>query len=102
MNVITEDTVLAFREAASMQPLADGAVILLADSGQLYTANSTTEAILRHVDGQRRVADLAAALCEEFDIGLEAATADVIEIIERLVGEGVLGVARQDGQRTDA
>ncbi|MBX3580442.1 MAG: PqqD family protein [Rhizobiaceae bacterium] len=92
MSTITENTVLAFRQVASMQPVADGAVILLADSGQLYTGNGTTEAILRHVDGKRRISDLATALCSEFDIDPEAATADVIEIAGTLIDEGVLDV----------
>lgn len=92
MGAITKDTVLAFRQVASMQPVADGAVILLADSGQLYTGNGTTEAILRHVDGRRRIGDLAAALCDEFDVDSGAAMADVIEIAGRLVDEGVLHV----------
>ena len=92
MGVIAEDTVLAFQQAASMQAVADGAVILLADSGQLYTGNGTTEAILRRIDGQRQIGDLAAALCDEFDIDPETAVADTIEIAERLVGEGVLRV----------
>lgn len=92
MSAITEDTVLAFRQVASMQPVADGAVILLADSGQLYTGNGTTEAILRHVDGRRRIGDLATALCDEYDIDPKAAAADVIEIVGRLVDEGVLRV----------
>ncbi len=75
-----------------MQSVGDGAVILLADTGQLYTGNGTTEAILRHIDGRRRVSDLAAALSDEFDINPRTATADVIEIAGRLVDEGILRV----------
>lgn len=92
MKKITKDTILAFQKTASVQAVADGAVILLSDSGQLYTANSTTEAVLRHIDGQRRIGDLVAALCEEFDIGPETAAEDVIEIAGRLIDEGVLHV----------
>lgn len=92
MSIVAKDTVLAFQQAASVRPVGDGAVILLADSGQLYTGNATTEAILRRIDGELPVGELAVALCDEFDIGIEAATADVIEIAERLIDEGVLRV----------
>lgn len=92
MSMITEDTVLAFHQAASVRPVGDGVVILLADSGQLYTGNGTTGAILRQVDGRRRIGDLAAALCEEFDISPETAAGDIVEIAGRLIDEGVLRV----------
>lgn len=90
--MITEDTVLAFGPTASLQSVGDGAVILLADSGQLYTGNGTTEVILRHVDGRRSVAALAAALCEEFDASPEAVIGDVVEIAGQLIDEGVLRI----------
>ncbi len=92
MTAITEDTILAFPQLFSMQSLPDGAVILLADSGQLYTTNRTAEAILRRIDGRQRICDLAAALCEEFDITPAVATADIVEMAERMVDEGVLTV----------
>ncbi|WP_439604362.1 PqqD family protein [Shinella sp.] len=92
MNSITQDTILSLQQWASAQAVGDGAVVLLADSGQLYTGNATTEAILRQIDGQRRVRDLAALLCNEFDVSPEVVTGDIIEIAERLIDEGVIYV----------
>src|SRR5690606_2730198 len=44
------DEVFAFSPTASFQSVGDGAVVLLADSGQLYSCNDTSEAFLRHID----------------------------------------------------
>ena len=41
---------------------------------------------------QRSVGDMVALLCEDFDITKESATADVIEITENLIEEGILRV----------
>jgi len=41
---IASETVLRLVDDASVQHVGDGAVVLLARSGQLYTCNSTTEA----------------------------------------------------------
>ena len=92
MGMITKDTVLEFQQAANMRSVGEGAVILLADSGQLYTGNATTEAILRRIDGRQRIDDLAAALCDEFDASPETVARDVITIAERLIEEGVVRV----------
>lgn len=88
--MITPETILTLPKVANVQSVADGAVILLTDSGQLFTGNGTTDAILHHIDGRRTVTDLAAALQEEFDVSLDTAIADVIEITGMLVTEGVL------------
>ena len=92
MSKITESTILEFEQVASMRSVGEGAVILLADSGQLYTCNETSETILRDMGKQRSVGDMVALLCEDFDITKESATADVIEITENLIEEGILRV----------
>lgn len=88
--MITPGTVLTFQKRANVQSVGDGAVILLADSGQLYTGNSTMDAILRCIDGRRTITELAAALQDEFDVTLDTAVADVIQMAEMLVEEGVV------------
>lgn len=92
MSKISENTVLAFEPIASMRSVGDGAVILLANSGQLYTCNETSEAMLRDMGEQRSISEMTAALCDEFDITTEAASEDVIEIAEQLLEEGILRI----------
>jgi pyrroloquinoline quinone biosynthesis protein D len=72
--------------------VGDGVVVLLADSGQLFTGNATTEAVLRLVDGRRRVSEIGAGLCMEFDVELDDAVGDVLGVAADLVEERVLVV----------
>ncbi|MEP3265972.1 MAG: PqqD family protein [Hyphomicrobiales bacterium] len=92
MSKITHSTILEFEQVASMRSVGEGAVILLADSGQLYTCNETSETILRDMSKQRSIGDMVDLLCEEFDITKETATTDVIEIAENLIEEGILRI----------
>lgn len=73
-----------------MQSVGDGAVVLLATSGQMYTCNSTTEVFLRHVDGKRDFDELVRLFCTEFDVDRETASADLAEIAAELVDEQIL------------
>ena len=87
---IAPDTVFVFDEQASLQSVGDGAVILLADSGQLYTCNETTEAFLKNVDGQRSFAEIVKLFTAEFDVDEPTATSDLSELSEQLIAEGIL------------
>lgn len=91
-TLIGADTVLALGPTATIQAVGDGVVVLLTDSGQIYTGNPTTEAVLRRVDGRRALSDLASSLCEEFDVGPQDALDDAIAIAGQLVGERILVV----------
>jgi pyrroloquinoline quinone biosynthesis protein D len=88
-----DHTVLSLAPDASVQDMGDGAVILLAGSGQLYTCNETTEAFLKRVDGRRDLGSIIALLCDEFDVDKETAAADFRLLAENLVAEGILGTA---------
>jgi hypothetical protein len=92
MGSITKDTVLAFGPAVTVQPVGDGVVVLLTDSGQLFTGNATAEAVLRLVDGRRRVADIGAGLCDEFEVELDDAIGDTLGVAAELVEERILVV----------
>ena len=92
MGAITTQTILAIGPAASLQSVNDGVVVLLADDGQLFTGNATAEAILRLVDGRRRIAEIGAELCEEFDVDIGAAIDDTLGIATDLLKERILTV----------
>jgi len=88
-----DDTILSLAVDASVQDMGDGAVILLARSGQLYTCNETTEAFIGKVDGARSLGAIIALLCEEFDVDAATAAADFRLLVQELVAEGILGEA---------
>jgi hypothetical protein len=84
------DEVFALSPVASFQSVGDGAVVLLADSGQLYSCNDTSEAFLRHVDGKRSLGEIIDLLAEEYDAERDVLEADFAELAESLRQEGVI------------
>lgn len=87
---IASETVLRLVDDASVQHVGDGAVVLLARSGQLYTCNSTTEAFLDKVDGDRSLDQIVALLADEFEIDKGTLDQDMAELAAELVSEGIL------------
>jgi len=87
---IASETVLRLVDDASVQHVGDGAVVLLARSGQLYTCNSTTEAFLDKVDGARSLDQVVALLADEFEIDKGTLDQDMAELAAELVSEGIL------------
>jgi hypothetical protein len=84
------DEVFAISPVASFQSVGDGAVVLLADSGQLYSCNDTSEAFLRHVDGKRSLGEIVELLAEEYEVERDVLEADFAELAESLKQEGVI------------
>jgi hypothetical protein len=84
------DEVFAFSPVASFQSVGDGAVVLLADSGQLYSCNDTSEAFLRHIDGKRSLGEIIDLLAEEYEVERVVLEADFAELAESLKQEGVI------------
>lgn len=84
------DEVFALSPVASFQSVGDGAVVLLADSGQLFSCNDTSEAFLRHVDGKRSLDDIVDLLAKEYEVERDVLAADLAELAESLKQEGVI------------
>jgi pyrroloquinoline quinone biosynthesis protein D len=84
------DEVIALSPVASFQSVGDGAVVLLADSGQLYSCNDTSEAFLRHVDGKRSLGEIVDLLAQEYEVGRDVLEADFAELADSLKQEGVI------------
>ena len=70
--------------------VGDGAVILLSDSGQLYSCNDTTEAFLRNLDGGRSVGEIARLMGSEYDIPIEVLMSDLSDLANELEAEGIV------------
>jgi len=87
---IVSGTILRLADDASVQHVGDGAVVLLARSGQLYTCNGTTEAFLDKVDGTRSLDQIVGLLCEEFDVDKDTLGEDMAALAADLVSEGIL------------
>lgn len=90
MSAIDSTTVLALAPMASVQSVGEGAVVLLADSGQLFTCNETTEAFLGKLDGRRSFAEVVDLLGAEFEADADTLTADFAALALQLLDERVI------------
>lgn len=90
--MIDDQTVLALTPVASFQPLGEneGAVVLLADTGQLYTCNDTTVALLKAVDGRRTLGAIIDLMLEEFEVAPEVLRADLATLVDELTAERIV------------
>ncbi|WP_192251193.1 PqqD family protein [Mesorhizobium silamurunense] len=90
MVEIASEMVLRLAEDASVQHVGDGAVVLLARSGQLYTCNGTAEAFLDKVDGERSLDQIVDLLSDEFEVDKATLDEDIAALAAELVAEGIL------------
>jgi hypothetical protein len=92
MVEIEAATVLSLTPSASFQGLGDGAVILMIDTGQLYTCNETTEFFLKLIDGNRSFGEIIDQLSSEFAASRETLASDFIAIAGELYSQGIIEV----------
>lgn len=92
--MIHPDTPLALAEGASVQHLGEeeGAVVLLLDSGQLYTCNDSTAEVLRLAAGGSSFGAVIAALLEVFDVEEARLVPDITAILGELEREGIVRI----------
>ena len=90
--MLTDSKVLALRDGVSFQPLgnADGAILLVIETGQLYTCNITTARFLSAVDGVRNFAQVVDEVSGDFEVSRDELHQDLSQIAEELVSEGLL------------
>ncbi len=92
--MVQDSSVLALSDSVSYQPLGDGegAVVLIIDSGQLFTCNDTTSAFLAAVDGQRSFGDLVRSLLGTFDVPHDELRNDLASLAVELQQEGIVRI----------
>lgn len=88
-----ETTVLSLSPTASFQSVGEGAVILMIDSGQLYTCNETTEAFLKALDGTRSLGDVIDRVMDEFEVDRETLAGDLLSLAAELSDQGIVAAA---------
>lgn len=93
-HAISSATCLVLPTHVSLQGLGneDGGVILNLNSGEMYTINETTLSFLEHLDGKRKIADIAVSLVEIFDVDAETLSSDLVEVAKGLADESLLVV----------
>jgi hypothetical protein len=71
----------------------DEAVLVLPERGEVKVLNEVGARIWELANGQRPVSEIAASICEEYEVDLEVAAADTLEFLADLEFRGVIRVS---------
>ncbi len=83
--------------------MGEDAVLLHVQRGDYYSLNRVGARVWTLSDGNKNIGDLAKEITGEFDISLEEAERDIIELIEQLEKEGLVKVVKTpQGDKTDS
>ncbi|MCL4766615.1 MAG: PqqD family peptide modification chaperone [Hyphomicrobiaceae bacterium] len=90
--MIQDSSVLTLSDGVSFQPLGigEGAVVLIVESGQLFTCNDTTSAFLAAVDGRRIFAEVVDGLLDTFEVSADELRSDLAALAADLQQEGIV------------
>lgn len=91
LDIKTKSVKLA--ATASFRSMGEEGVILMTDSGQIYSTNPSGTAFIRQITVGRTVAQAVAAVLDEFDVQENVLLADLTELVAFLEAEGVVVVA---------
>jgi predicted nucleic acid-binding protein len=93
--MIEPQTQISLTEGISVQDFGEdeGAVILIIESGQLFTCNATTAEVLRAAREKLTFDAMIAELLETFDVGESELRDDIGVIVRQLADEGILHLA---------
>jgi hypothetical protein len=87
-------TVFAMSEHAMVQRVGNTAVILLSDSGQLFTCNASALSFLSKVDGVRNFREIVGLFADEVGTDEDTACTDLSTLVATLLDEAVVSVKR--------
>jgi len=74
------------------------AILVLAEQSKLKVLNELGTRIWEMVDGQQSVRQIAAQLCQEYDVDAAQAEQDTLEFLAELLGRGLLEVRTPSSQ----
>lgn len=92
MGAITTDTLPRRRDDVTVS-IADDRTVLHAADGSTHVLNPTAHALWVLCDGATSPTEIAAAVCEVFDVDPRDAVADVLRALDTLVADGLVEVA---------
>ena len=97
------EEVFQHSEALVSRDLAGEKVLIpvrgkVGDLGSIYTLNGTAGEIWNLLDGQRRAAEIVAAMAQEYDIDGDTLAADVERTLAEMREEGLIVMTSAGGQ----
>jgi hypothetical protein len=78
---------------ASFRELGEEGIILMTDSGQLYSTNETGTAFMNYLGNDMSFREIVEKLSNEFDVTIDLLTQDLTELAEHLCAESVLRIS---------
>jgi pyrroloquinoline quinone biosynthesis protein D len=89
---ISDSQVFSLSDSVSFQPLGEGegAVVLLIETGDIFTCNDTTSACLRALAGNRTFERSCELLAGQFDVEPPVLRADLEKLATNLVERGII------------
>lgn len=75
--------------------LAGELMLLSVEKGRYYNLNSVGARVWNLIESPRSIADVCRQLEAEFDVSPQQCRADVLELVSRLVDEGLVAVVRR-------
>jgi len=98
--MIQKDHYLIKENDVLFTSMGEDAVLLHVQRGDYYSLNRVGARLWVLTDGTKSIKDLAGLITEEFDISLDQAIKDIVELAEQLEKEGLVTVSEtpQDSQ----
>jgi hypothetical protein len=98
--MIQKDHYLIKESDVLFTSMGEDAVLLHVQRGDYYSLNRVGARLWVLTDGTKSIKDLAGLITEEFDISLDQAIKDIVELAKQLEKEGLVTVSEtpQDSQ----
>ena len=91
-----DDKIFELNSNASFREMGEEGIILITDSGQLYSTNETGTAFMNHLGKDMSFQEIIRQLSKEFDVTAETLTQDLLEFTEHLFTEDVLRISGRE------
>ena len=88
--MVDRNSVLGRRDRVIVQEVEQQAVLLDIESGEYFALNDVGKRVWDLCDGTRTVAQVADAICAEYDVPPETAFDDTGALLDNLVGAGLV------------
>jgi Coenzyme PQQ synthesis protein D (PqqD) len=85
-----KDRIFLLSENMALESFDDGALVLNLSDVTFFEFNPTARDILKLLDGQHSLQQVAGSLTDEYEINLETALQDVIELTQELAEQGII------------
>ena len=83
---------VVLRRGPIAEPVDDELVMLDIDAGKYYGLNGIASAIWRNLEEGIRVEDLCTRLCENYDVGMDQCSAEVLLFLRELETRNLISV----------